>query len=193
MTTMPGRISSTRAPRRFLIIGTKHSGKTRFGSRLGRELAIEFFDLDELIRSELGEPVRDFYRREGEGAFRGLELRVLQSFLDDGRREDWVLAAGGGLAESAQAQGLLARLKRTGIEVILLRQAPETAFFRICRHGLPPFLETQTPYRSYLHLHFRREDTYRQIADRTIALRDRESETAAAQLAEALGENSNGR
>src|SRR5882672_3260537 len=102
-------------------------GKSTVGRQLGRQLGIPFIDSDAEIEQRLGEPIRGFFEREGEAAFRDTEAEVLAAILDqEGER---VLATGGG-AVLREANRELLHERAT---VLYLRSTPEDLFRRL-RH-----------------------------------------------------------
>ena len=117
----------------MILCGIKHCGKSTLGRGLARSLNIPFCDTDELLEKAEGVSVREFFRRAGEEAFRRRESEVLKSLSGEPRR---VIALGGGALmkeENASVVGKLGTL-------IWCDTDDETAFRRIARKGLPPFL-----------------------------------------------------
>lgn len=80
---------------RFAFTGMPGSGKSTTGACLAKRLNIPFFDLDELIVGKIGIPIPEYFKTNGEMAFREMEHQVLVHFLQS-TRGPWVLACGGG-------------------------------------------------------------------------------------------------
>ena len=53
----------------YVIMGSKHCGKSTHGKAIAEKLGIKFFDVDEVIERLTGMSVRDFYNKEGAAAF----------------------------------------------------------------------------------------------------------------------------
>ena len=79
--------------RNIILIGMPGSGKTTVGSLLARELGRPFLDADAEIEGVASCPIPEFFRKNGEDAFRVLETRVLAEL---GKRSGCVIATGGG-------------------------------------------------------------------------------------------------
>lgn len=74
------------------LIGFMCAGKSRVGRELAPLLYLPFQDLDRVIEQRVG-PIKPFFEREGEGAFRAVEAEVLHDLLGG---PPAVLAMGGG-------------------------------------------------------------------------------------------------
>jgi len=74
------------------LIGFMCSGKSRIGRELAPLLGLPFHDLDRLIEQRVG-PIKPFFEREGEDAFRRIEAEVLLDLLAS---PPAVLSMGGG-------------------------------------------------------------------------------------------------
>lgn len=80
---------------RYALVGMPGSGKSTVGACLAQKLGIAFYDLDALITQKIGMPIPDYFKEEGEQAFRRTEHEVLIHFLTT-TEGSWVLACGGG-------------------------------------------------------------------------------------------------
>ena len=101
----------------IVLIGMPSSGKTTVGRALAERLGLAFADTDEIILQEIGMPIRDYFARYGEAAFRDAESRVIRELS---ARTGTVIATGGGAIlrrENVRA------LKRNG-RVIFLDRDP---------------------------------------------------------------------
>jgi len=89
-------------PARF--IGYMAAGKSRAAKAVAERLRLGVIDTDELLESELGEPIASFFEREGEVEFRRREERLVVSVLDALAGQVGgpasVVALGGGAIES---------------------------------------------------------------------------------------------
>ena len=77
----------------IVLVGVPGAGKTTVGKLLAKELAVEFFDSDQVIEARAGKSVSDIFTQDGEPAFRKLEHDVIVELLDS---SNVVLALGGG-------------------------------------------------------------------------------------------------
>jgi len=130
------RILSARLKRRVAICGIKHCGKTRLGKALSTTLALPFFDTDDLLAADAGKPVRALYREVGETRFRELEADTIRKFTASAPAPAIVALGGGVVSNPCLSPDELHAL---GLVVWLDVPVP-TAFERMAREGLPPFL-----------------------------------------------------
>lgn len=89
------------------LIGFMCTGKSRIGRELAPLLGRPFHDLDRMIEKRVG-PIKPFFEREGEEAFRTVEAEVLHELLAG---PDAVIAMGGGTPCEADN---LQRMKAAG-------------------------------------------------------------------------------
>ncbi|WBY03973.1 shikimate kinase [Ramlibacter tataouinensis] len=133
------------------------SGKSTVGRSLARRLHLPFHDSDQLIEQRIGCPIREFFAREGEGAFRDLEQQVLAELAAG---EPCVLATGGGaVLRDANRQTL-----RAAGHVIYLRATPEELWRRLRRDTQRPLLQVADPQDKLRQLHAERDPLYRETA-----------------------------
>ena len=104
----------------IVLIGMMGSGKTTVGKLLARRLRRLFVDTDALIEEREGRSIPDIFARDGEDAFRALELEVSRE-LSGGR--GLVIACGGGLPTQEEA---IRPLKENGLVFWLDRDPGET-------------------------------------------------------------------
>jgi shikimate kinase/3-dehydroquinate synthase len=95
----------------LVFIGFMAAGKTRAAQAVAERLDLGVIDTDELLESELGEPISAFFEREGETEFRRREERLVVSVLDALAGQvggpSSVVALGGGAIESLAVQRAL--------------------------------------------------------------------------------------
>ena len=103
-------------------------------------------------------PIRDFFAREGEAAFRELESQALQECLQ--RPGPLVLATGGGIVLRAQNRELL----RQHSLVFYLRTTPEELARRLRNDSKRPLLQGGDALRKLRDLNLQRDALYRQAA-----------------------------
>ena len=109
------------------LTGFMGCGKSSTGRALAARLGARFVDLDEEIVARAGRPIPEIFR-DGEDAFRTVELETLQAVLDaaDAAQGDTVLALGGGALTLPEAREIIfARTRciwlRTRLETIRQR------------------------------------------------------------------------
>jgi shikimate kinase / 3-dehydroquinate synthase len=98
--------------RGLVFIGFMAAGKTRAARAVADRLGLGLIDTDELLESELGEPIATFFEREGEQEFRQREERLVVSVLDALASQvggpSSVVSLGGGAVERVAVQRALA-------------------------------------------------------------------------------------
>ena len=92
-------------PTRIYLTGFMGSGKSTIGEILANVLGYDFVDLDELIQARLGMTISDFFKQEGERAFRNIETECLRQTTT---LAHYVIALGGG-----------ALVSRTNLRIVL--------------------------------------------------------------------------
>jgi shikimate kinase len=151
-----------------VLLGPKHSGKTSTGLELARRLELPFYDLDELIEKRTGQSPRALFNT-GPEFFRKEEAAALAELLAGGTKlpkgeNPGVLAAGGGIIDNPAAMELLQNKNHT---TIYLAVSAETAWRRIEKGEIPPFLQAETMEKSrekHRLLHERRAGAYEKFA-----------------------------
>jgi shikimate kinase/3-dehydroquinate synthase len=95
----------------LVFIGFMAAGKTRAAQAVAERLGLGVIDTDELLESELGEPISAFFEREGEQEFRLREERLVVSVLDALAGQvggpSSVVSLGGGAIERVAVQRAL--------------------------------------------------------------------------------------
>jgi shikimate kinase len=142
---------------RLALVGLPGSGKTTVGRQLARRLGLPFEDSDHVIEQRLGCSIRDFFEREGEEAFRGLEETVIRELMQG---PGGVLATGGGAVLRAANRQCL----RDTSQVIYLRSSPEELFKRLRHDTHRPLLQVADPLGRLRSLFEERDPLYREAA-----------------------------
>ncbi|NOY58168.1 MAG: shikimate kinase [Calditrichaeota bacterium] len=75
------------------FIGFMATGKSRVGQEFARLLGRPFIDSDDLIEERAGMSISDIFSREGEPAFRQLEIKIVREIS---KKKNQVVALGGG-------------------------------------------------------------------------------------------------
>ena len=138
-------------------MGLPGSGKSTIGRQLARRLDVRFFDSDFVIERRIGCPIREFFEREGEQAFRDLEQDVIDELTQNG---SCVLSTGGGVVlRQANRDKLHQRC-----QVIYLHSEPEEVFRRLRHDQSRPLLQVADPLARLKELYDLRDPLYREAA-----------------------------
>ncbi|WP_428420123.1 shikimate kinase [Methylibium sp.] len=141
----------------LVLVGLPGSGKSSVGRVLARRLGIDFTDSDAVIEQRIGEPIRCFFEREGEGRFRDLEQEVIAELCAS---RPGVLATGGGaVLREANRQAL-----HNGGTVLYLRSSPEELHRRLRHDTQRPLLQVKDPRAKLQQLYRERDPLYRETA-----------------------------
>src|SRR5205085_2660498 len=97
-------------PPAIALIGMPGAGKSTVGAALALRLGRVWLDTDDEIERRLGQPIRAFFVRHGEPAFRDLEHQVVE---DLAARRGCVLGTGGGCGRRALRPADKARRRRS--------------------------------------------------------------------------------
>ncbi len=141
-----------------ILTGMMGCGKTTVGRLLGRLLALEPADTDALIEQRTGRSIPDIFARDGEPAFRALELALCRELSG---REGLVIACGGGLPLQDEA---IAELKKNGV-VFWLDRDPGETYDGLDVSGRPL---AQKGREDFILRYQRRAPVYRRWADHII-------------------------
>jgi 3-dehydroquinate synthetase/shikimate kinase len=138
----------------LVFVGFMGSGKSSSARSVAAELGVPPHDSDRELERELGEPLEDFFDREGEPAFRVREEEVVMRLLRD--PEARVVALGGGAIGSPRVREAL-----QGHTVVLLEVVPDDAWRRASGKGRPLARERGR----FDQLHHDRLALYESVAD----------------------------
>ena len=143
----------------LILCGIKHCGKSTLGRGLAALLGVPFLDTDKLLEEALGVPVRTFFREAGEAAFRLRETEILKNLSGESAQ---VIALGGGALEKEENASLVRGLGT----LIWCDTDDETAFKRVLRRGLPPFLaDSPDPRKAFGELNRARRALFARLCD----------------------------
>lgn len=133
------------------------SGKSTVGRQLAKQLGLGFVDSDVELERRLGMPIREWFTRFGEDAFRDLEQDVIDDVTG---RADTVIATGGGaVLRPSNRDALHART-----HVFYLRTTPEELFRRLRHDSHRPLLQVEDPLARLRELFKDRDPLYRRVA-----------------------------
>jgi shikimate kinase len=143
----------------LILTGLRGTGKSNIGRRLAMMLQRPFFDTDQLIEQQIGEPIALYVARLGWEAFRDIEHQVICQVA---RQQDAVISPGGGALTFARNVEVL---KPNGI-IILLAADPVKLAKRLERSYVrPPLTDEQSLEAEMRALWTQREPLYRCVCD----------------------------
>lgn len=154
----------------IILTGPKHSGKTSAGKILASLYSCDFIDLDELVLQKTGKTPRQLYNEDA-AWFQKAEAEALAATCRADRTEGQrVIAVGGGIIDNLKAVDILKKMKA---KIVYLNISAATAWDRIAKEDLPPFLQTGSPQETHRILHERRAAAYSLLANITINVEDK--------------------
>lgn len=106
----------------IVLLGFMGVGKTTTANLLD----LPVYDMDQIIEERIGMPIADYFRLEGEAAFRQVETEVLKELLV--LPADCIISTGGGVVKSEFNRQLLLDNKEKNV---LLTASFEVAYERI--------------------------------------------------------------
>ncbi|MEG3311269.1 shikimate kinase [Streptococcus sp. SS-4456] len=106
----------------IVLLGFMGVGK----STTARLLDLPVYDMDQIIEERIGMTIADYFKLEGEAAFRKVETEVLKELLD--LPADCLVSTGGGVVKSEFNRQLLLENKANNV---LLTASFEVAYERI--------------------------------------------------------------
>ncbi|HFI2692936.1 TPA: shikimate kinase [Streptococcus suis] len=106
----------------IVLLGFMGVGK----STTARLLDLPVYDMDQIIEERIGMTIADYFKLEGEVAFRQIETEVLKELLE--LPADCLVSTGGGVVKSEFNRQLLLENKATNV---LLTASFEVAYERI--------------------------------------------------------------
>ncbi|MGI6432480.1 MAG: shikimate kinase [Sphaerochaetaceae bacterium] len=163
------------------LLGIKHSGKSTLAPLVAKQLGMECFDTDDLIKELLPAPytsIRQFYQDQGPHQFREKEVEALRRLLKTTQNTHMVVATGGGACDN---QALVTIMRKTGTLVYLYVEK-EILAKRIFAQPLPPFLQTADPVSSFNQLFEQRDRLYRKVSHIMVSLSECQQVHQCAQL-----------
>jgi len=165
--------------RNIVLIGMMGCGKSTVGGLLAQRLGREPADTDALIEARQGRSIPDIFARDGEPAFRAMELELCRELS---RRRGLVIACGGGLPLQAEA---IAALKENGL-VFWLDRDPGETYDGLDLSGRPL---AQGGREDFIRRYEGRAPIYRRWADHTVRAK---SPQVAAALIEVIYKEASG-
>jgi shikimate kinase len=139
------------------LVGLPGSGKSTVGRQLARRLQWQFYDSDHVIEERLGCTIRQAFERDGEGAFRDLEVSVLDELTQIPRA---VISTGGGAVLRAETRQ---HLHARG-QVVYLNSTPDELYRRLRHDVNRPLLQVADPLKRLRDMYAVRDPLYRETA-----------------------------
>jgi len=145
-----------------VLTGFMGTGKSTVSKLLAGELGYTFVDTDNLIEERCGMSIPDFFKEEGETAFRQVETEVTRELSDC---KSQVISTGGGLILNPENVALLAKSSH----IFCLVATPEEVFQRISadHKSHRPLLEGPDPMQRITSLLEERKKAYDQFSQIT--------------------------
>lgn len=145
----------------MIMIGFMGAGKTTISHKVGRLLACDSFDLDQLLAKELGESIETIFETKGETYFREQEYRFLKRY----QHQPGIISTGGGIVTYEPSLALLKKCE----QVVYLEASFETLYNRLLSDDTQhrPLLKGQ-PKQKVEELFVIRQAMYREAATHTI-------------------------
>ena len=95
--------------RPIILIGLMGCGKTTVGKELSKQTGMPLLDMDSVIEEQIGKPIADIFRDEGEAHFRALETALLR-YLESEEGSNFIISTGGGVVLRPENREILRRL-----------------------------------------------------------------------------------
>ncbi len=138
----------------IILTGFMATGKTTVGRTLASQLGYEFVDTDELIESRIGMTIAEYFKKEGETAFRKMEADLAKELA---KRRGLVISTGGRFMLDGDNAAVL---RKTG-RVFCLVATPEEILQRAESDGhVRPLLQVPNPLEHIVELLDQRKKGY---------------------------------
>ena len=144
---------------KIILVGYMASGKSTVGKLLSESLHIPFYDLDDLIVTNLNLKISEIFEQKGELFFRKKEREILIEFLNSA--ENYVLALGGGTPcyydnfELYQSESIHSIYLKASVSTLLQRlhsqKASRPLVSRLNEEELQEFVAKHLFERSYFY------------------------------------------
>lgn len=160
----------------IILTGFMGTGKTTVGRLLAKQLDYEFIDTDQHIEKQIGCSIAEYFKKEGESAFRQRESELAQSLSE---KSGMIVSTGGRMMlDPSNAEAL----SKTG-RVFCLIAAPEEILERVSNDShVRPLLQGANPLEHIVELMQEREKGYKRFSQFTTS--ERKPTDIAGELAE---------
>lgn len=140
-----------------VLVGLPGAGKTTVGRNLAKSRNLRFLDTDQLIESQIGCTIREFFETHGESAFREIESSTISDLIGS---TDCLISTGGGAVISSENRQKL----QQHFNCIYLRATPEDLYRRLRHDKKRPLLQVADPLQAIRHLFAVRDPLYLEVA-----------------------------
>lgn len=164
--------------RSIILMGPPGSGKSTVGKVLAKDMNLTLIDTDRVIEERQGRSISEIFLTDGEDGFRAIEREVV---LESLKREDCVIALGGGSVLDSEVQKVLSQQP----EVIFLDVSISNAAPRVGFNKERPLL-MGNPRQQWLQLMEKRRGIYEKLATRTVSTDNRKANEVAHEIATAV-------
>lgn len=144
---------------KIILVGYMTSGKSTVGKLISKSLNIPFFDLDDLIETNLNMSINEIFEQKGELFFRKKEREVVMEFINS--TENYILALGGGtpcyydnfeLYQSSSIQSIYLKASvSTLLQRLRIQKATRPLVSRFNENELEEFVAKHLFERSYFY------------------------------------------
>jgi len=134
------------------------TGKSDVGRKLAKELKMHFIDTDTLIEKAEGKSISSIFKENGEGHFRDLETKILDTLSD---YDNFVISSGGGMVLREEN---VKKLKKLGT-LVLLHAKTEVIVERLKGVKGRPLLDVGDPEKRIVEILEARNPIYERVAD----------------------------
>ncbi|PLX94532.1 MAG: 3-dehydroquinate synthase [Desulfuromonas sp.] len=153
----------------IILTGFMGTGKTTVGKNLAKKLNYAFVDTDHLIEERIGMSIAEYFKQEGEDAFRQQEALLARELAD---REGHVISTGGRFMLDP---GNAATLSKTG-RVFCLVATPDEILQRVSQDDhVRPLLQVANPLENIVELLQQRKEGYGQFPQFVTSAKDPEA------------------
>ena len=139
------------------LVGMPGCGKSTVARHLARQLGLQFVDSDPQIEHRIGMPIRDYFEKYGEAAFRDVEQDAIEELSN---LPGVILATGGGAVLRPSNRDAL----HSRSHVFYLRATPEELHRRLRHDTQRPLLQVADPLRRLREMYRERDPLYRRTA-----------------------------
>lgn len=153
---------ATLPSRTVVLLGLRGAGKSTLGPKAAEAADARFVELDAVVESRAGLPLREIFAVHGETYYRTLEHEALVAIVEGGERT--IVAAGGGIVLNPDTLALL----RARCVTVWLKATPEHHWSRVADQGDRRPFEVRTDARSALRALLRRRNPLYAGADHAV-------------------------
>ncbi len=157
---------SSEKQKNVILTGFMGTGKTTVGKKLAQKLGYQFVDTDHLIEERIGMTIAEYFKVEGEAAFRRQESMLAHELAE---RTGHVISTGGRfMLDPGNAEAI----SKTG-RVFCLVATPEEILKRVSKDAhVRPLLQGDNPLEKIVELLQQRKEGYGQFPQFVTSAKD---------------------